>query len=72
MALSLSFPPEYASRPKEEVLKLFDEEVEKFSAFMDNVGDWRSRGALSKSEKALIKTYLVHKYRGHLDGEVNG
>lgn len=46
-----------------ELLTLFDEEVERFSKFMENLGDWRAQGALSIPEKVLIKTFLVHKFR---------
>lgn len=49
---------------KEEVLKLFDIDVEDYSRFMAQLEDQRARGALSNPEKALIKTFLVQKYRG--------
>jgi hypothetical protein len=59
--------PEHTGASKEEMLKLLDLEVEKFSAFMANLPDWRARGPLNNPEKALLKTYLVHKVAGHIE-----
>lgn len=70
MALvELRMGPEHTGASKEEILKLLDIEVEKFSTFMANLDDWRAKGALINEEKALLKTYLVHKIAGHLDKE---
>lgn len=70
MALvDLRMGPEHTGASKDEILKLLDIEIEKFSRFMDSLDDWRARGALLPQEKAMLKTYLVHKIAGHLDKE---
>lgn len=66
--LTLQLSDEHRAKAPEEVLKLFDEEIEKFSKYMTTIGDWRSVGALNAQERALLKSYLVHKHRGHVDG----
>lgn len=53
--------------PREEVEKILDREVERFSNFMANLGDWRGSGALSNPEKMLLKTYLIQKYRSRFE-----
>lgn len=45
-----------------------DREVERFSHWMATLADERARGALNNPEKAIIKTYLVQKLGGKLDG----
>jgi hypothetical protein len=55
-------------KTKEELSTVFDQEVERFSQYMSNMGDWRSAGPLSKFERALIKTYLIQKFSGKIDG----
>lgn len=59
----------HASKPKEEISKILDEEINRFSNFMATIGDWKSAGPLTAPERALIKTYLVHKINGKLDKE---
>lgn len=54
--------------PKEELSKLFDEEVEKFDREMAKLSPDRGGGPLSKIEKMLIKTYLIQKVTGRIDG----
>ncbi len=54
--------------PREKLSTLFDQEIEDFSKFMSTIGDWRSVGPLSSPERALIKTYLVQKLTGKIDG----
>ena len=66
MALELKLTQEHEGKTKEEVSALLDEEVEKFSVWMENLSDWRAKGALSKPEKALVKTYLVQKLTGKI------
>ena len=63
----LKLADEHANKSKEELSKLFDEEVERFSEYMATIGDWRSVGPLNKMEKTLIKTYLVQKFTGKVD-----
>lgn len=62
------FTDEHVGKPKEELLSLLDQEIEDFSKFMSTIGDWKSVGPLSPPERALIKTYLVQKVTGKLDG----
>jgi hypothetical protein len=66
------FANEHANKPKEELLKLLDEEVETFSSYMETLSDWRANGALSAPEKALVKSYLVAKLTNKLDGDKGG
>lgn len=50
---------------KEDALRVFDEEVEKFSSYMANLpANTLGAGPLSTGERALVKSYLVAKYRG--------
>lgn len=64
----LKVAEEHVGKTKEELSTLFDQEVERFSAFMSTVGDWKSAGPLNQLEKHLIKTYLVQKFTGKVDG----
>lgn len=66
--LKLILDEQHAGKAKEEVLVLIDAEVERFSTWMAVLPDSRARGALSNPEKALIKTYLVQKLTGKIDG----
>lgn len=50
-------------KPKEELLKMFTEEVEKFSLYMGTLPAGGGGGVLSSAEKALVKSYLVFKFR---------
>jgi len=50
--------------PKEELLKMFDQEIEDFSKFMAHLPDVKGQGPLTTPEKMIMKTYLVHKYKG--------
>lgn len=62
------FSEVHDGKSKEELLALLDHEVDDFSQFMSTLGDWRSVGPLNPPERALIKTYLVHKITGKIDG----
>jgi hypothetical protein len=62
--LKLEFLPEHKDKPKEELSLLLDGEVDRFSKFMETIGDAKAAGALTPMERALIKTYLVHKSLG--------
>lgn len=66
--LTLALDKEHADKTKEEISLLLDQEIDTFSNFMANIGDWKSVGALSNAERALIKTYLVQKLTGKLEG----
>ena len=58
----------HRGKSKEETLVVLDAEVERFSTFMASMRDWRVQGPLLGGEKALLKTYLVHKLNGKIDG----
>ena len=62
--IDLRMAPEHTGASKEEILKLLDLEVEKFSEFMAHLDDFRAKGELINSEKALLKTFLVQKLAG--------
>lgn len=50
-------------KTKDELNKVLDDEVESFSKYMASLGDWKARGHLIASERALIKTYLIFKLK---------
>jgi hypothetical protein len=66
--LIVRFSEEHAAKGKEELSLLLDSEIEDFSRFMATIGDWRVAGPLTKMERALVKTYLVQKLTGKIDG----
>lgn len=66
--LIVQFTEEHATKPRADLEKLVDLEVERFSTFMERLPDWKARGPLHISEKALIKSYLVAAVTGKLDG----
>jgi hypothetical protein len=55
---------------KEQLSELFDKEIEQFSKWMETMPDIKASGALIAPEKALLKTYLIRKLTGELDGTV--
>lgn len=59
--------PELLDASKEKRLAAIDDEVERFSKWLERLPDSRASGALSKPERALIKTYLVQKLAGKID-----
>lgn len=63
----LKFSEEHEPKSQDEKSKLFDEEIERFSQFMTNIGDWRAAGPLNSRERILLKTFLVQKYTGKFD-----
>lgn len=67
--ISISLSEAHSQKSKEEILSILDKEVDAFSSFMATLGDWKSAGPLTKAERALIKTYLVHKITKKIDGE---
>lgn len=62
------FADEHSAKTKAELSALLDQELDDFSKYMATIGDWRVVGPLNLSEKALIKTYLVQKLTGKIDG----
>jgi hypothetical protein len=65
--LILKLSDEHLHKSKEEVSKILDEEVERFSTWLTKTTDFRAQGALCKPERALIKTYLLRKLLKELD-----
>lgn len=64
--IEVSFSGELATQGREPQESAIDREVESFSAFMSNLGDWRSAGPLNAAERALIKSYLVARLTGKM------
>lgn len=60
--VQVTVTPEVEEREKDDVLKVFDEDIERFSRYMAEL-DSPARGALNNPERALLKTYLVAKLR---------
>jgi hypothetical protein len=67
-AIKMSTDLEGAEVPKDELMKLIDAEVDRFSNYMATLADPMARGPLNRPERALVKTYIVQKLRGALDG----
>jgi hypothetical protein len=69
MDLQLTLTDEHKAKSKEELLPILDLEVERFSKWLaERCPDPMARGPLSNPERALIKTYLVQKLAGRVDG----
>ncbi len=65
----VQFAPEHLAKPREELEKVLDEEIEDFSKFMETIADPVGAGPLMPIERVLIKTYLVHKTRGRIPAQ---
>jgi hypothetical protein len=65
--VTIVLDPKINPENKEEVLRVFEEEVERFSKFMDGLTQSSAGGPLLPQERVLLKTYLVHKHRGRID-----
>lgn len=55
--------------PKEELIKIFNAEIEKFSKWLGKAPTEMQQGALTKPERILMLTYFMQKYAGNLDKE---
>lgn len=64
--IHVAFAEALTGQPREIQEAAIDREVETFSAFMANLGDWRSAGPLNSAERAMIKSYLVARLTGKL------
>lgn len=64
----VQFSEDHSGKNREQLEPLIDAEVERFNRFMQQLPDWKSRGDLHKSEKALLKSYLVARLTGKLEG----
>lgn len=69
--VKLSLSEEHAGKSKEEVSKILDGEVDRFSNWMATVGPLIG-GPLIPQERTLLKTYLYQKLKGVLDGTSTG
>jgi hypothetical protein len=54
---------------KEDQVKVFNTEIEKFSKWLETVPSAVQQGALTQPERILLLTYFMQKYAGHLDKE---
>jgi hypothetical protein len=57
---------------KDEMVKVFSQEVEEFSSWMEKLPDWKQQGGLTRPEKTLLLTYLIQKYVGNIDAKRYG
>lgn len=55
-----------------EKLEVLKKEIDDFSNWMTKLPDWKFQGALTRAERVMLLTYLVHKSSGKLDGSANG
>jgi molybdopterin biosynthesis enzyme MoaB len=53
----------YRNASKEVLSDLLDREIEGFSQYMEKLTDSKAAGRLIPMERALIKTYLIHKLK---------
>lgn len=65
--LVLKFNEAHQDKTKEQLLAVVNQELDRFSAYMERIGDWKARGALTEREKILLRTYLIHKASGRID-----
>lgn len=63
------FESHHLGKSKEQLSKVLDAEVQRFSRYMESIADPNAKGPLSNPEAALVKSYLVAKLTGKLDGE---
>ena len=56
----------------EEKLEVIKKEVDDFSLWMSKLPDWKYQGALTRAERVLLISYLMHKSAGKIDEVVNG
>lgn len=57
---------------KEDLLKLFEQEVEDFSQWMEKNPRVMQQGALTRPERVLLLTYLMQKHAGNIDAKRYG
>ena len=65
----LTLAPEAGKPSREELLQLFQREVDDFSVWMSGLPDWKYAGPLMKQEKTLLLTYLMQKHAGNVDAK---
>jgi len=52
---------------KEELIKIFEAEIDKFSKWMETQPNWKQQGALTRPERVLLLTYFMQKWAGNID-----
>lgn len=65
--IRITFAPEYESKSKDELSKFIEAKAEEYSRLMVTSTDWKVRGPLHSSEKALIMGFLAAALTGKLD-----
>lgn len=68
----VGFDPKHDGKDKDHLSKVLDQEIDHFNHFMATFPDFRAQGPLLPQEKFLLKTYLVHKINGKIDGAPEG
>lgn len=54
---------------KEELLQIFEKEIDNFSRWMERAPSTLQQGALTKPERIILMTYFMKKLSGELDKE---
>ena len=54
---------------KEELIQLFEQEIDGFSRWMEKAPGTLQQGALTRPERVLMLTYFMQKFAGNLDKE---
>ena len=57
---------------KQDLLKVFESELDDFSQWLANNPNWKQQGPLTQPERVLLRTYFVQKYSGNLDSKKYG
>lgn len=70
--VTLAIDPSLEVKTKEDLVKVFQQEVFEFSDWMRKLPDWKQQGALTVPEQTLLLTYLIQKYVGNLDSQSYG
>lgn len=65
--LVLKFNDSHENKTKEQLLEVVEQELNRFSTFMERIGDWKARGSLTDRERILLRTYLLNKASGRID-----
>jgi uncharacterized protein YjgD (DUF1641 family) len=63
MNIIIKWSDNYEDKPKEELSMYLDNEIEKFSQYMEKLSDLKAAGVLHPLEKAIVKTYLIYKLK---------
>lgn len=69
MDVVVSLTHDLMNQPKEVQVAAVDKEIERFSVWMTKLSHPENE-PLNKSERALLRTYLMQKLHGRIDSEV--